>query len=215
MPVASNAEEYLESVDILMNSEHYHKREIFTLLYIKMEEQMRKLLVFALRVPPHHIHYEHIAQYIDDCDTDVESCATDFSIFTGHCFRTAIGKGDFKEGKKRLKRMANLRPIRNPIFHGKMMKAQHYELFKDEEIIQDLRSWIVDVAEVMQSLIDFNGIRAMTYQKAIYESRKNYQFPKEVDHKIVVEYIKSVRAEHWKNLRITSQGSRTASPPAA
>ena len=203
MPVPETPEEYLKSVDALLSQEHVHKRDIFTLLYIKMEEQMRKLLVFTLRLPPHHIHYDHIAQYIDDSDIDVESCVRDITIFSGQCFNTLVGNGDFKTGKKRLKEIAALRPIRNPIFHGKMMKKEHFELFNDDAVIEQLRSWIVNVAEVTEHAFGFNGIRAMTYQKDIYATRKNYRFPKESDHSEVVQYLKEFRAEYWNGLRTT------------
>lgn len=207
MPVPETPEEYLSSVDTLLSQEHFHKRDIFTLLYIKMEEQMRKLLVFTLRLPPHHIHYDHIAQYIDDSDIDVESCVRDITIFSGQCFNTLIGGGDFKEGKKRLKEMAALRPIRNPIFHGKMMKKEHFELFNDDAVIEQLRTWIVNVAEVTNRAFDFNGIRAMTYQKDIYATRKGYRFPKECSHAEVAQYLKDYRAAYWEELRTTRPSS--------
>ncbi|MDQ8188520.1 hypothetical protein [Pelagicoccus sp. SDUM812002] len=198
MPVPESPDEYLQSVSLLRDSENPNIRDVFTLLYIKMEEQMRKLLVYFLRLPPHHIHYDHIAKYINDSDTDVKSGCRDISIFGDICFRTIIGDGNYDDGKKRLKEVADLRLLRNPIFHGKMMEQKHYDMLKPETL-DTIESWIRLVSEKMQESIGYNGIGPMTYHPKIYATRKDYVYPKDSDHTEVRAYIESFRKKYWEN----------------
>ena len=166
---------------------------------------MRKLVTYILRLPPHHMHYDHIAEYVDNTDTDVALLARDISVFGGkRDFRELIGRGNLKDGKKRLKEVEDLRQIRNPIFHAKMMKTHQFQLFTDDKI-DVLISWITDVANCMQHHFEYNGIMAMTHHPKMVESRGMYRFPKEFDFQLVSQYMKEYRANYWKKLRITNK----------
>ena len=155
---------------------------------------MRKILVYILRVK-HGIHYAHIATYINKEKTDPASFATDITVFSGICFRSMIGPEGLKSGKARLKKIQELRDLRNAIFHGKLMLSDHFDKFDDSKL-DLMKDWITDVSNISFSKHGYNGISPINLAPEAIGTKDKYNFDAKCKYEDVGDYILKKQKEY-------------------
>jgi len=185
--------DFLKIPKEILNSapSRYGKEEAFCLLYIKMEQQLRKLVCYLLRSDPHLIHWNHIESYIS------EHRNWNPNKWLGH-FDRLQGKGEFKRiveacdssfiFRTRRKELETYERRRDLIFHGVNIQKDFFVWFNTEDRSKFLIEWIETVAKSMDMAIGYDGIQPISALKNI--SRK-YQFSKSDEYNDVKDYIDS------------------------
>lgn len=132
---------YLEPPCTLLSLDPPRTFDAFTLLYTKMEVQMRKLVAFVLRTDPHALHWSHVKRYIASQDRGPDHWRSDFDRYSTNetpSFQRIIGRHKRPEadpatqrsiGRNALDPLRTLRTVRNDVIHGIAVSGETHAQF--------------------------------------------------------------------------------------
>lgn len=159
--------------------------DAFTLLYTKMEVQMRKLVAFVLRTDPHSLHWNHVKRHIAFYDRDPDHWRSDFDRYSTSetpSFRRIIGRHKHPEadpatqrsiGRNAIDHLNNLRKVRNDVIHGIAVSGETHARFNTSPTPNtQLTEWITTVATAMDNTIGYDGIANLQHHDAV---TRNYR----------------------------------------
>lgn len=173
------------------DSSRYGKEEAFCLLYIKMEQQLRKLVCYLLRSDPHLIHWNHIESYISEHrDWKPNKWLVRFDQLQGRGeFKKIVETCDpsfiFRARKKELETYERRRDL---IFHGVNIQKDFFVWFNTEDRSKFLIEWIETVAKSMDMAIGYDGIQLIS---ALKNNSREYRFSKSDEYNDAKNYINS------------------------
>ena len=198
----SGLDAYLKPVRVLLDLDPPRTFDAFTLLYTKMEVQMRKLVAFVLRTDPHSLHWSHVKRHIASQDRDPDHWRSDFDRYSTSetpSFQRIIGRHKHPEadpatqrsiGRNALDRLRNLKAVRNDVIHGVAVSGEtHARINTSPTPNTQLTEWITTVATAMDSTIGYDGIANLQHHDAV---TRNYRFDAGAPREEVKAYLASV-----------------------